>query len=232
MKKSQLFLIHFAGGNSYSFEFLLPLLKCFNIFTLELPGRGKRIRENLLRDFDLAADDFYNQVLKRLTGDEFMLYGHSMGASLAFRVCQMLENDNLFPKCVFVSGNPGPGIKIDKVRHLLQDDDLIYELKKLGGIPDELFENKELLDLVLPILRADFELSEKNSLESGPKIRTPIYAMMGNMEEKYTEISNWGRFTKSQFKSEIFEGGHFFIHQHPQKIAKIINDIQEIKKIT
>ncbi len=52
MKKTQLFLLHFAGGNYYSFRFMFPQLNEFEIIPVELPGRGKRMKENLLKDFD------------------------------------------------------------------------------------------------------------------------------------------------------------------------------------
>src|SRR5262249_8544650 len=110
MKRPQLFLLHFAGGNCYSFQFIMPLLQRFEIIPLELPGRGRRMKESLLKDFDLAAQDIYHQLTGKLTSASFIIYGHSMGAYLALRVANMLEKAGKFPAFVIVSGNAGPGI--------------------------------------------------------------------------------------------------------------------------
>jgi external thioesterase TEII len=224
MEKPQLFLLHFAGGNCYSFHFMIPLLKDFQVIPLELPGRGKRINETLLKDFDLAAQDIYNQIINKLTSSNFLIYGHSMGAYLALRVSNMLEKANAFPSYVIVSGNPGPGIKNSKKRYLLGQADFMQALKRLGGIPKEVFENAELLGFFEPILRADFEIAENNELSMEPVVNASIYAMMGSQEEEVEKISNWARYTRSQFNFEILEGDHFFIHKHPLKITHIIKN--------
>jgi external thioesterase TEII len=222
MEKPQLFLLHFAGGNCYSFQFLMPLLTGFEIIPLELPGRGKRIKEDLLKDFDLAAQDMFEQIKSKVT-TPFFMYGHSMGAYLTLRVANMLEKTGKRPAYLFVSGNPGPGVKENKKRYLLEQDAFIEELKSLGGVPEEFITNKELFEFYEPILRADFEVAEKNDLKDEVASSAPLYAMMGDREEKVEEIANWGRFSNAQFNYEIMEGDHFFIHQHANAIAKIIN---------
>jgi external thioesterase TEII len=224
MRKPQLFLLHFAGGNYYSFHFMTPLLKDFDVVALELPGRGRRISEHLLKDFDLAARDIYDQITRKLTSSSFLIYGHSMGAYLALRVSNMLEKASKFPSYLIVSGNPGPGIKENKKKYLLKQEEFIKELETLGGIPKELIENEESFNFFEPILRADFEIVERNEMTMEPAVNTPLYAIMGSEEEKVEEISNWSRFTRSCFNYEILEGNHFFIHRHPQKITQIIRN--------
>lgn len=224
MKKPQLFLFHFAGGNCYSFQFLTPLLKEFEVIPLELPGRGRRIREELLTDFDQAAEDIYRQVAEKLTSPRFMIYGHSMGAYLALRVANMLEKENRMPAYVFVSGNPGPGIRENKNRYLMERKEFVEELRNLGGAPPEVLENDELLEFFIPILRADFEIAEKNELDNEGVLNAPIYAMMGTEEEQTEDIGNWGRFTRSGFKHTLLPGGHFFIYDNARQIAGIIKD--------
>lgn len=225
MKRPQLFLLHFAGGNRYSFQFLIPLLPDFEVIPLELPGRGRRMNEPLLNEFDAAATDLYNQIISYLTSSPFLIYGHSMGASLALRVTNMLEKAGKHPKCIIVSGNAGPGQRHPdkKIRYLLNRQEFLKELEQLGGLPQELIENEELFGIFEPVLRADFQITERNELLKEPAIQTPLYAVMGNMEENVTEINNWSRFTNGSFSAEVLEGDHFFIHRHPQRIAGIIN---------
>jgi external thioesterase TEII len=70
---------------------MISFLREFDVIPLELPGRGRRMVEDLLKDFDMAAEDIYNQLTAKLSSDRFLIYGHSMGAYLALRVANMLE---------------------------------------------------------------------------------------------------------------------------------------------
>lgn len=224
MKKPKLFLLHFAGGNSYSFNFLLPYLKEFDVLSLELPGRGRRITEQLILDYEAAVTDYYTQITNKLDTPDFIIYGHSMGASLGLGVTARLEKQGTPPLSLIVSGNPGPGVVDTKRRYLLEKDNFIEELIKLGGIPPELLESEELLDFFEPILRADFEVAEKHKLEIDPLMNTSIYAIMGDQEEESRRISNWTRYTNTQCDFEVWKGDHFFIREYPKEIASIINN--------
>lgn len=225
MKKPQLFLLHFAGGSCYSFQFLMPLLSDFEVLSLELPGRGKRFNESLLNDFDEAATDLYEQIIANLVNTQFLIYGHSMGAYLTLRIANMLEKAGKYPAGIIVSGNAGPGVRnpAKRIRYLLDRPAFIEELKLLGGIPPEVIENQELFSFFEPVLRADFEIAERNELEQEPAIEAPLFAMMGSQEEDVELINNWSGFTKSCFSTEVLEGDHFFIYRHPERIASIIN---------
>ncbi|MDO6434611.1 alpha/beta fold hydrolase [Flavitalea sp. BT771] len=222
MERSQLFLLHFAGGNCYSFQFIASMLSDFDVVTLELPGRGRRMEEELLKDFDQAAADIFQQLMDRLVTRKFMIYGHSMGAYLALRVSNMAARCGKAPLYLFVSGNPGPGIRDDKKRYLLESSAFVEELVKLGGMPRELVENREMFEFFEPILRADFEIAERNELAHEPAVSIPLFAIMGSEEENVEKIDNWGRFTNARFDYRILGGDHFFIHKHPHTIAGII----------
>lgn len=224
MSKPQLFMLHFAGGNSDSFNFMNPYLGEFKLETLELPGRGASSDEILIKDFSTAANYIYTQIKKRLTSRNFLIYGHSMGASLAFKVTGMLEEDSITPLCLIVSGNAGPKIKENKKRYLLEDKEFIAEVTKLGGLPLEFLESQELLDYFIPILKADFEISEENNLGSESIIKTPIYSIMGDVEKHVEDIMNWSKYTTSSFDYEILTGNHFFIFNNTEKVCSVIKE--------
>lgn len=226
MKKPQLFLLHFAGGNSYSFQFMTPLLMNFEVVSIELPGRGKRLGEPLLNDFNRAADDVFRQVRQKLSPGPFLIYGHSMGAYLALRISNLLERSGRTPVALIVSGNAGPGLpgREKKRRYLMARQDFKEELRKMGGAPAEFLENDELFGFFEPILRADFEVAENHGLDDEPPTGAPLFALMGSDEEDMDRISNWSRFTRSAFRSALLKGDHFFIQKHPQRLASIIGD--------
>ncbi|NSL85725.1 thioesterase [Chitinophaga sp. Mgbs1] len=231
MMKPQLFLIHYAGGNSYSFQFLLPFLKDFEVIAPELPGRGRRVAEELAPDFEHAAEDMYAIISKKITTDNFLIYGHSLGAYLAFSVAKKLEQAGKPPAYLLVSGNPGPGAVEIKNRHLMPAGDFIRELKLLGGVPKEFLESEELMAFFDPILRSDFRIAEQHHLENSSPVNVPMYAMMGSEEEGVDRIDNWGRFTASSFQTEILSGDHFFIQNHPQRLAEVVRFCYNRKRI-
>lgn len=217
-------MFHFAGGNSYSYRFMEPYLKEFDVETLELPGRGARSDEMLLRDFTLAADDLFEQLHSRLKAGRFLIYGHSMGALLALKVTHMLEERGICPGHLIVTGNAGPNAGINEKRYLLNDNEFVLELKKLGGLSSEFLQSEELLHYFLPILKADFEISEENGLARDLKVKTPVYALMGDTEKYSTAIANWADYTASGFTSELCEGNHFFIHKHAEALCHVIRN--------
>jgi surfactin synthase thioesterase subunit len=112
----------------------------------------------------------------------------------------------------------------------MNKQELITELRTLGGFPEEVIENKELFDFFEPVLRADFELAE-NHVEIGSQLHIPIIALMGSKEKDMNRISNWQRFTSSDFQFEIMDGDHFFIYKNPQRIARIIQQYNEQRAI-
>lgn len=221
MKKPQLFLLHFAGGNCYSYQFMLPLLTGFEVYSLELPGRGKRMNENLIHDLISAKRDIFNQIISKLDGSNFIIYGHSMGAIVALQVACMLETAKKFPSFILVSGSAGTKTIENPKKLALKNENLIKSLVKFGGMPIEILENQDFLDFYLPILRADFQIVNSEAIKIILQ-NTSIYAIMGDEEEQVKHIENWKNYTKSAFKYKVFEGGHFFIYHHGKEIVDTI----------
>lgn len=222
MQKKQLFLLHFAGGSCYSFEFLRAYLTDFEFIPVELPGRGRRIHEKLLYNFEDASNDLFRQITKMLKTPEFLIYGHSLGALLAINVAKMLEHTGNPPLHIIATGNPGPGIKDYSCVFSLSKEDFKEYLKSMGGLPPEFFQENELFEFFEPIFRADFKLAEDDYLQYIRPVNVPIYVVVGSEEEFVGEIDNWRQYTHASFKGEVLQGNHFFIHNQQQRLAEII----------
>lgn len=221
--KPQIFLVHFAGGNVYSFQFMKKYFQEYDFIPLELPGRGNRIREKILQDFTAAAKDLCLQIVSKLKSKKFLLYGHSMGALLVLKIAGLLELDGHIPQAIVTSGNAGPGVFSSKIRHLLPNEQFMYELKILGGMPEEILNNKELYEFVEPIIRADFKIAEMSQREEiFIPINSPIYALMGDQESKSDKIENWKTFTTSTFGYKVLQGDHFFIYNNASALSNVI----------
>ncbi len=230
-QQRQLFLLHFAGGSKYSYEFLKSKFpQDIAFLPLELPGRGGRMGEALLKDKTEAVQDYLHQIQQLRNSAPYVIYGHSMGATLSLELVKELESLQDAPEGLIVSGNPGPdslkdGEEPKPKRYLMDDVAFKKELLKLGGIPSEVLENKELYQLFSPIMRADFEIVEKEEPNfKVVQIPTPIYALMGTEENNAHKIDNWKRFTLAGLTAKTLGGNHFFIHDYPKQLAQIIMD--------
>jgi external thioesterase TEII len=219
--KPQLFLLHYAGGNCYSFQFMMPMLTpFFDVVPTELPGRGKRIMEPLVNSKDEAILELAMVIKNQLNGQPYMTYGHSMGAMLTPFIVNILKRVATPPIGVVVSGNPSPVVPDGINRHQMSQADLAEELRYMGGIPEEYFSSPELIAFFEPIVRSDFKIAESRMpAEQIPVIDVPVYSIMGTEEVFSEKIADWAAFTTGEFGSELMEGGHFFIQSHPDKIA-------------
>lgn len=224
--RRQVFTLHFAGGNCYSLNFVSQqLTKSADVHCLELPGRGKRIGEPCILEFQKAVDDYLKQIRAKRNGMPYVIYGHSMGATLGLYVCKQLEMLGDKPLGFIASGNAGPGAgKEDReMRYLMTSDEFKKELKSLGGIPQEVFDNEDLFNFFEPVMKADFEVIEKDSdNREDVKLSTPIIALMGDEEETVDEINNWRKHTSALFRKKIFKGNHFFINDFQKDVSRIV----------
>jgi len=226
--KPQIFLLHYAGGDRNSFRPLINGLQSqFQIETPELPGRGDRMSEQPLKNKQEALADLLKQIKQTRQKDvPYLIYGHSMGAILGFEICHAMEKENDAPVHFVATGYPGPGIKDTPPIADLPKTEFFAEVKKLGGISDEVMQYEELLDFFEPLLRADFGLLEnKNNQTPDIKIQTPIYAVMGKSEKYALNIRNWASYTEAACECQIVNGNHFFINQNFNYLSQIIKSL-------
>ncbi|MGM1050338.1 MAG: thioesterase II family protein [Bacillota bacterium] len=225
-----LFCLPYAGGSKsmyYSWKGLIdPLI---TLESLELKGRGKRYGEGFYEDFDEAVDDMFLSVKEKIIHNEYAFFGHSMGALLAYELYYRICDESLRkPTHIFFSGQKAPSAgRKEKKMHSLPDDEFLKEVVALGGTPGELLENKELMQLVLPILRSDFEINENYIYkERKDKIECDITVFKGKEEDMaLEEILVWKTRGGRGFKIFTLEGNHFFINSNAKNITSIINSL-------
>lgn len=225
-RKKRLFMLPFVGGNRYSYQLMMPYLKDFEVRPLELPGRGKRIKEPLLGSFFDAMGDFYRQISSEIEPDQDVIYGHSLGAILGYWITYRLEKAKKSPARLIVSGVPEPHVRRSDVfqsAHELSEKDFIQRLLNIGGIPEGFIENEELFRYNEPILRADFKvLDSLVNHDMKDKIKSPLIAVMGTEEPAASHIGNWKNYTEGKLEYYHLEGNHFFINHHPKTMADLI----------
>lgn len=223
----KLFCLPYAGGSSVAYYKWKHLLKHdIKLEPVELKGRGSRYNEELYSDFEEAVNDIYMNIKDKIIEDEYAIFGHSMGSLLAFELChKIIENNGKIPKHIFFSGYKAPHCQRKKrILHKLPDAEFMNEVIKLGGTPIEVIENKELYNLVIPILRSDFKMLETYKyIERNKAIECDITILNGR-EDKLTsdELNEWKRHSSKNTNIITFEGDHFFINKNVNKIINLI----------
>ena len=222
VKKLNFISIPYAGGNSFSFKnFGKHLEPYFNCVFLELPGRGRRAKEQLLDNIQAMVDDLYQQIRPYLS-ENFVLYGHSMGGILGNELIHKIQSQGANTPLLFVvTGCQAPQFRQRKiVLHQLDDTEFQHELQKLGGFPDAILQEQELMSFLLPILRADIKALEIYQYKQANRHSTPITLITGDQEElNEDQILGWKEETTGRFQSYVFKGNHFFIYNQLEALT-------------
>lgn len=226
LNKPQIFMLHFAGGSLHSFDFIRKFIpNSFEIHSLELPGRGIRVREPFVYSHIDAIQDYLTQIKAKRSSAPYIIYGHSMGAVLGLLVAEKLEALGDFPEGLVLTGNSGlrlKGQETKEKRYLMDDVEFKKELTELGGVPDEVLNNQELFEFFSPILRADFQVAEEICDTENTSVKAPIQILNGSEEDFDETEDNWSDFTKNTCTHKILPGGHFFIYDHCQELVDCI----------
>ncbi|MER5640602.1 alpha/beta fold hydrolase [Kitasatospora sp. NPDC002227] len=182
---------------------------------VHLPGREARFSEPLLTDYPSALAELYAAMRPELDRP-YALFGHSMGAlfahGLALTAARLGERG---PEQLLLSGCGGPGTEPPKPgRAGWSDEEFVADLRTMGGTSEEVLANPELLELLLPVLRADFTLCDSYLAEppSGPLLHCPL-TLLGGEEDHYSaeDIARWTVVTAGASTQHAFPGGHFYL---------------------
>ncbi|MGH0631129.1 thioesterase II family protein [Bacillus pacificus] len=228
MRKIKLFCIPYAGGSANVFLDWKDRLSSYELFPIELAGKGRRFLEPSYSNLNQAINDIFLSIDDEIADTPYALFGHSMGALYAFELLYKLRDEKRpMPVCTFFSGKNPPHIKAKKIRHVLNDDEFLKELRKMGGTPQELLESKELMNLFIPILREDFRITETYLLPNKrEKIDCPFVILNGKNDELTDSniMKEWGEYTGKGIQTFDFEGEHFFIQTHVKEVLEVIDN--------
>lgn len=232
MNAVKLLCFPYAGGAASVYNrWKLYAGKGIEIVPIELAGRGKRIREPLYQSMGEAVEDLYRTILPLVENTPYAFWGHSMGGSIAFELCRKIIGMNRpEPLHLFISGRCPPSVyKECTILHNLPLQDLKEEILDMGGTQSSIFENQELMEIFLPILRADFKLIEEYEYTAFGfetyQINCGITAFTGTQDSMatYADMRLWEKHTRNEVEVHTFEGGHFFIHDSVPDIMRVVN---------
>jgi len=184
------------------------------ICAVQLAGRENRHREILSAEVGPMVDELMETLVNHLE-IPFAFFGHSLGALVAF-VCarQVRKQRDRLPIHLFVSGRSAPQCPNRKEPfHALPLEAFIQKLRELGGTEDSILGDTELLEYLIPILRADFKMNETYQYTSERPLDCPISAFRGSQDPlmTYDDVAAWRDQTTRAFRLRAMPGGHFFI---------------------
>lgn len=225
MPKIRLFCLPYAGGSSLFYGELKKYLRPeVELCAIDLKGHGMRMGETPNVRMKDAIDDVCEQVRKVGTDWPFALLGYSMGSTLAYHLFFRLREQGLAPKHIFFMANTPPYVPDDAVPSSQLDDAAFLEgLSALGGLPQELLESKELLNLFLPIMRADVQLEEGGAVTGPAMIDCDMTIVYSSQDDQDGQMKQWRRCAGGSCDFHRFEGTHFFMLDHYAEVAEIIN---------
>lgn len=211
----RLVCLPYAGGTAPAFRswptWLPPDVE---VIAVQYPGRQDRFAEPCAGEMaDLVTP--IAQRLRHLTDAPLVVFGHSMGASVAYEVTVELErlNGSSAVNLLVVSGNSPPHRTDSDDTHQLSDAELIEEVRRHNSSFTEALESPELVELLLPMIRADYRVSETYLRTNPAPVSAPVLACGGDADPDVdaADLADWSVVASGAFDTMTFPGGHFYL---------------------
>lgn len=217
---------HAGGAAAFYTPWARLLPPGVELVAVQYPGRQDRLGEPPAETMDELAGAVTEALRAGRPDRDLVLFGHSMGAAVAWETALRLEASGPGLRHVFVSGRPGPRRQRPGDVHLRDDDGLAAELRELGGTHTELLDEPEIRAVLLPSVRADYRLIETYRPDVEARLRCPLGAFTGDRDDQATEVdlAAWRTATAGTFTGRVLPGGHFYLVPHARQVVAAVLD--------
>lgn len=229
----RLFCFPFAGaGASVFYTWPQTLPAEVEVVPVQLPGRESRLMEKPYTAMPELVEKL-GEVLEPYLDMPFAFFGHSNGAIMSFELARKFRREGrAMPLHLFLSGRPASHLpsRHPEIHHL-PEPEFIEQLRRLEGTPEEVLANREIMQLLIPLLRADFALAETYKHVPEPPLDVPVSAYGGVKDKDVSEEESaaWAEHTTGPFHLKMFPGGHFFINENrPLVLAELVRELRGV----
>lgn len=228
-----MFCLPYAGGGASIYRgWGASLPADIEVCPVQIPGRESRMREEPIRRAEPLAKAI-TDALQPYMNLPFVFFGHSMGAMLSFEMARELRRRGQpQPLHVFVSGRRAPQLPArEEPIYDLPEPEFLVKLRELNGTPEEVLQHEELMRLLIPLLRADFEVNETYAYTQEEPLDCGISAFGGLGDEDVTrdDTAAWQEQTRGRFRMRMLPGDHFFIHGSKDLVLEAVSrDLAEL----
>ncbi|BBM00791.1 thioesterase II family protein [Microbulbifer sp. GL-2] len=235
----RVFCLPYAGGGVGTYiGWAKELSLGAEMNAIQLPGRGSRIFEPPFTTMEALIEEMVPEIEPYLDRP-YIIFGHSLGSRVGLELIYQLKiRGNPEPLRFIASGSLPPSKKLH--RSSISDlprEEFLTQVRKFGGMTDDIFNNKELISLLLPALRADFSIADTYKFNRRKLFNCSISVFGSNKDNNVpmSRLSEWGQYFKSIPEIYQFPGKHFFIETHADIVLNQLNiliekDIRNIKE--
>ena len=201
------------------------------VCAVQLPGRENRIAEDAISDMEVMASTL-GEIFSSLDAREFAVFGHSAGGLIAFEVARWLRrNQRSGPVKLFVAGSNAPHV-LDNAPpvHRLPDAEFIETIRKLDGTPTEVLANSQLMELLVPMLRADMRLVETyvHRREKPLPCDLHVFGASSDEEVSLAGLAAWKLHTSGHFGITVLPGDHFFVRTSSDFMPRLRTELEDL----
>lgn len=225
----RLFVFPHAGSGASYYHFLARSLResSVEVRLIQYPGREMRVQESAIESMEIMTELLRQELTPQLTDRPFAFLGHSMGALIAFELSRLLRTTHSpLPGQLFLSGRLAPQLSGDILQvGKLSDAEFLAAIgRRYNAIPTQILEHPEILELILPSLRADFQLMEEYKYRPAPPLDIPITLLNGIADSWVSpeSLNAWQDQTTLPLQQHLFPGDHFYLNQSVDALGKIL----------
>ncbi|RPF24831.1 surfactin synthase thioesterase subunit [Streptomyces sp. TLI_185] len=224
--RTTLLCVPFAGaGPSFFHPWRDLSAGRWRVTSVELPGRERRILETPYRNVVEAARNSIDDVVADLgEGARTVLFGHSLGAVLAYELVHLLSARDVHVERLVVSGSPGPWTQRERRAAGLPDEEFLARVEEFAGFRHEALDHPEMRELILPALQADCEMHENYVPSTDDPVSVPILSLRGDRDGLVTaeEAQQWQKATTAEFSYTEFPGDHMYLVDSGPDVLDVI----------